>query len=373
MRLLDRYQLREFLTAFAYCLAGILVFWLSFELLGGMDDLRRRDLGFGDVLLYLGHRLPLNLLLQVPVALLLSLLYVLTQHARHNELVAMRAAGLSLWRISMPYLAVGVLLSMALMALNEYAVPDAAARAEAVLERKAAGGASDKARWRENLNFRDESSGRVWWLRRFNVDTAEIQGLHVQWPGSGGAREELIAQRGHFEDGAWVFEGVTRLTFGAGPGGETFQLQTNRMVVTSFPETPAHLRSEVKISRLLGSLKRSRQVQLSLREIITYRELHRVLPPGFEARLRTWFHDRLASPWTCLVVVLIAIPAGAGSGRRNVFVGVAAAILMAFAYFVLKEFSLALGTGGFVPAWLAAWLANLIFGLGGFVAILRMR
>ncbi len=373
MRLLDRYQLREFLIAFGYCLAGILVFWLSFELLGGMDDMRRRELGFGDVLLYLGHRLPLNLLLQLPVALLLSLLYVLTQHARHNELLAMRAAGLSVWRISTPYLAVGVVLSVVLMAVNEYAVPDAAARAEAVLERKSVGAAAEKVRWRENLNFRDQVTGRIWWLRRFNLDTAEIQGLHVQWLGGDGAREELIADRGHFEDGAWVFEGVTRLTFGTGPTAEMSQIQTNRLVVSSFPETPAHLRSEVKISRLLGSLKRSRQIQLSLREIITYRELHPSLSPDFDARLQTWFHDRLASPWTCLVVVLIAIPAGAGSGRRNVFVGVAAAILLAFAYFVLKEFSLALGTGGFVPAWLAAWMANLVFGGGGLVAILRLR
>jgi lipopolysaccharide export system permease protein len=373
MRLLDRYQLREFLGAFGYCLAGILVFWLSFELLGGMDELRRRDLAFEEVLLYLWHRLPLNLLLQIPVALLLSLLYVLAQHSRHNELIAMRAAGRSMWRISVPYLGVGVLASLALMAVNEYAVPDAAARAEAVLERRVAGAGGEEARWRANLNFRDEETGRIWWLQRFQVDTAEIQGLHVQWPGAGGGREELIAEHGHYEDGSWVFEGVTRLTFPPGNQGDISQIKTNRLTVSDFPETPAHLRSEVKISRMLGSLKRSRQVQLSLREIRTYRELHRVLSPEFDARLRTWFHDRLASPWTCLVVILIGIPAGAGSGRRNVFVGVAAAILMAFAYFVLKEFSLALGTGSVVPPWLAAWMPNLVFAGLGALGILRMR
>ena len=46
--MLDRYQLRELLVAFAYCLAGILVFWMSFELLGEIDELKRRDLGFGE-------------------------------------------------------------------------------------------------------------------------------------------------------------------------------------------------------------------------------------------------------------------------------------------------------------------------------------
>jgi len=307
------------------------------------------------------------------VSLLLSLLYALSQHARANELVAMRAAGISLGRISLPYVGVGVVLSVGLLALNEYAVPDAAARAEEALARS--GGADDPSRhdWRENLNFRDEFSGRIWTLAGFNVTTAELKGVHVQWRRPEGGREELIAEKGRWEDGAWVFEGVTRFVFSAERGALPEEVRTNRVTVTDFPETPAHLRSEVKISRLLGSLKKSRQVQLSLREILTYRELHRRLSPRFDALLRTWFHDRLASPWTCLVVVLIAIPAGARGGRRNVFVGVAATVFLAFAFFVLKEFSLALGSGGYVPPWLAAWAPNLVFGAAGVLALRRVR
>lgn len=369
MRLLDRYQLRELTVIFCYCLAGILVFWLSFELLGEVDELRRRNLAFAGMLLYLWHRLPLYLLLQIPVALLLSMLYVLTQHVRHNELIAMRAAGLSLWRISVPYLAMGVFLSLAMLALNEYAVPDAAARADAVLT----GGTDLDGGWKRNLNFRDAETGRTWSLEGFQPATTELRGAHIQWRSSDGGKEELIAEHGRWENDAWLFEKVTRFVFPPGKEGEVLQFHTNRVVVSDFPETPAHLRSEVKISRLLGSSKKSRQVQLSLREILTYRELHRHLSPRFEALLGTWFHDRLASPWTCLVVVLIAIPAGAGSGRRNVFVGVAATVFLAFAFFVVKEFSLALGYGSYVAPWLAAWVPNLVFGAVGLLAMARVR
>lgn len=369
MRLLDRYQLGELIAAFCYCLAGILVFWLSFELLEQVDDLRRQDLGMAGMILYLWYRLPLYLLLQIPVSLLLSLLYVLTQHVRHNELVAMRAAGLSLWRISLPYFAVGLVLSLGVMALNEYAVPDAAARADAVLN----GGGGSESGWRKNLNFRDSETGRIWSLEGFNGVTAELRGAHIQWRGGDGSREELIADLGRWEDGAWLFERVTRFTFPPGSRTEVIQLHTNRLVMADFPETPAHLRSEVKIGRMLGSLKKSRQVQLSLKEILTYRELHPQLSPRFDALLKTFFHDRLASPWTCLVVVMIAIPAGAGSGRRNVFVGVASTVFLAFGFFVLKEFCLALGSGGYVPAWLAAWAPNLVFGAMGLLAMARVR
>jgi lipopolysaccharide export LptBFGC system permease protein LptF len=72
-------------------------------------------------------------------------------------------------------------------------------------------------------------------------------------------------------------------------------------------------------------------------------------------------------------VVLIAIPFGATSGRRNVFVGVAGSLVICFIYFVVQQVGLALGSGAYVPAWLAAWFPNLCFGLTGFGLITRLR
>ena len=69
---------------------------------------------------------PEFLVVVLPIALLLALLYTLTNHARHHEITAIRAAGVSLWRLCLPYLAVGFAASLALFALNELCVPDSA-------------------------------------------------------------------------------------------------------------------------------------------------------------------------------------------------------------------------------------------------------
>jgi lipopolysaccharide export system permease protein len=106
-------------------------------------------------------------------------------------------------------------------------------------------------------------------------------------------------------------------------------------------------------------------------EILQYLRLH---PKPMQASLLyTKLQGRLATPWTCLVVVLIAIPFGAASGRRNVFVGVASSILIFFAYYVLQQVCLALGAGGSLPAWVAGWLPNLAFGLTGLWLTTRVR
>src|SRR6185503_5055041 len=86
----------------------------------------------GDILEYYLARSPEFLVFVLPMALLLALLYTLTNHSRHHEIAAMRAAGVSLWRLCVPYLGVGLASSLCLFALNEFCVPKASDRAERI-------------------------------------------------------------------------------------------------------------------------------------------------------------------------------------------------------------------------------------------------
>lgn len=372
MRLLDRYLLRELLTPFLCCLGGFLVLWLATELVGELSDFQARRLMAADIAEYYLARLPGYLLIALPVALLLAMLYALTRHARGNELIAMRNAGWSLWRIGRPYFATGLALSGLAFYLGERQVPTGEERAEAVLRRHTARADAAALDWKERLNFRSAAGDRVWTIERFNLVTAELIGPHIAWRGPSGEREELIAARAHWEDGAWVFERALRLTYLPGnPVPE--QTATHRLVVTALPETPDLIRSEVRISRLLGSVRELGRTQLSMREIQDYRRLHGTLNPRDETLLATKFHEALAGGWRSLVVVFLALSLGAGSGRRSVFLGVASSLFICFAYFVASQFSLALGGGGHLPPWVAAWLPNAAFTALGVALILRAR
>jgi len=93
MRLLDRYLLRELLVPFGYCLVGFLIFWVSFDLFVQLSNFQKLKLTSGDVLAYYVVKTPEMLVTVLPIAFLLALLYTLTNHARHHELTAIRAAG----------------------------------------------------------------------------------------------------------------------------------------------------------------------------------------------------------------------------------------------------------------------------------------
>src|SRR5436190_8274621 len=132
MRLLDRYLLRELLVPFGYCLGSILIFWVSSELFKDLGDFQKNQMRVGDIAEYYLVKMPDLLGYILPIALLLAVLYALTQHARHQEITAMRAAGISLWRLAAPYFGVGFVATLLLFAINEIWSPDSEDRAEAI-------------------------------------------------------------------------------------------------------------------------------------------------------------------------------------------------------------------------------------------------
>src|SRR5262249_24688716 len=99
MRLLDRYLLRELLIALLVCFGAFLMFWITLDLLFKIHKLQETTLQAGDVVEYYVYQIPEFIPIALPISLLLAMLYPLTNHARYNEITAMRAAGVSLGRL----------------------------------------------------------------------------------------------------------------------------------------------------------------------------------------------------------------------------------------------------------------------------------
>jgi len=373
MRLLDRYLLRELLLPFGYCLGGFLIFWVSSELFKDLGDLQEKQMTLGDIAEYYLALSPGFLSIVLPVAFLLAILFALTQHARNNEITAMRAAGLSLWRIAAPYFAVGIVSSLALLAINEIWAPDSEARAEFIKNRRAGGVTQFDPRLVRGMGLFNAGANRHWVNGYYNSDTAEMISPLVVWTKPSGTKLMIAAARAIRTNDTWVFFDVKQYEFRALTGsGFVPTLQTNVMAFPEFKETAEEIHSEILISQHL-TLKNRHRADLPLLLILDYLRLHPDVSRADSAWLYTKLHSRLAGPWKCLVVVLIALPFGAASGRRNIFVGVASSILICFAYFVLLEVSLALGAAGQLPPWLAGWLPNIFFSVTGVWLTARVR
>jgi LPS export ABC transporter permease LptG len=373
MRLLDRYLLRELLLPLGYCLSGFFIFWASADLITNLDSYQEDKLSLFDLIQFYFFRAPEFMVVVIPMALLLALLYALTNHARHQELTAMRSAGWSLWRICLPYLAVGCFLSLCVYLISEHWLEESALHAERIRARSTGDVDAAAARaWELNLVFRNDRDSRVWRIRAFNIHTGEMQEPWVEWIQADGSRCQLLAQSGVRSNGIWRFREIRLFIADPVPGTPPRQQVLEQLAMPEFAETIPQIRSQVKINNL-SQIKAARQVRLTVDEIRRYQELHPALHRTVRAMLETQLHARLASPWTCLVVVLIAIPFGAPSGRRNVFVGVSCSILVCFLYYICQRLALAAGTGAWLHPFLAGWLPNGLFAAAGIILTSRVR
>jgi len=368
MRLHDRYLFRELLTPLAFCLGGFLIFWISIFFSSQMETIQEKHLTLRDTMAYCAISLPGTLVQLLPILLLLSMLYALTQHARHNELTALRAAGVSLFRICAPYFAVGLTATGIYFALNEFAVPYCDQQVEQILGGHLKKEADAKAIPRGTKGFFNARAHRYWQFVDYDESTTRMQNVTVSWKTPAGSMRILRADTAIRTNGVWTF--FNAQTFMASEQSQT--TLTNVLAMPQFDETPEQVRLLLKFSNK-QTLHGSVNADIPLAELWEFMRSNPGLNAADSHAWETKFHERLALPWTCLVVVLVAIPFGAQSGRRNLFFGVAGSIFIGFLYFVIQRVSLAFGMNGQLPGWLAAWLPNLVFAIGGLLLTLRVR
>lgn len=367
--MIDRYLVRELLVPLTYCLTGFLVFWISSDLLSELSSFSKGDADFYGIAVYYLYKIPEFLSIVMPVGLLLAMLYTITNHARHNELIAIRAAGVSYWRLCLPYLVTGAILGCCLFVISEFIVPRATELSQSVIKEDESRGYSP---WHTNITFINRPERRVWNISAYNVETHEMIRPKIDWKQTPTKSVQIQAQNADFTNGYWQFNDVRMFTYN--PLTNDFPVPSTEdvLVLEQITETPEQIKSEIKISGI-DDLDEEMRPELSMREIFNYLKLHPNSNSQQIRYLQAQLHGKISSPLTCIVVVLISLPFGTLTGRRNAFVGVASSILICFIYFVVLKFGMALGVGGLIPSWLGAWMPNALFGAIGIIFTQRMQ
>ncbi len=352
MRLLDRYVIRNFLQAYLYCIAGFISIWLIFDISDNISTLLDERVGLVLAVQYYITQVPQVFIILLPVSLLLALLFSLGRMSRANEIVSMLTAGVSIPRVLLPLIGMGLLTVAATMALNYSLAP------HAELARKTF---FSEARSRpesliEGQIFRNRSDARTWFIQNFRPGGNSFNSVQVlQQDEHDNIVTNYLATRAHYrpETKTWELEQVKVVHYD--PAGNIIDAQIYpSLKIDNWSETPFRL----------GSAN-VRAEFLSLPELREYLRFNSDFPATLLAPFRTHFQYRLALPWECLVVVCIAAPLGIGYSRRGILSSVAAAVILVFSMNFLTHFFLALGEGDRIAPWIAAWTPNLIFAVIG--------
>jgi len=359
MRLLDRYVIGNFLQVYFYCIAGFISIWLIFDVSDNISSFIDNHIGLALVARYYGTQIPQVFIILLPVSLLLSLLFALGRMSRANEIVSMLTAGVSLPRLLLPLIGMGLLTVAASMALNYSLAPHAElARKTFISEAQSRPG-----RTIQGQIFRNRTDQRTWFVQNFLQRSNTFNNVQVlQQDANDNIVTNYVAARAVYrpETKTWELENA-RVVHYDQSGNIVDEQFLPSLEIEHWSETPFRL----------GSAN-ERAEFLSLPELREYLRFNADFPATLLAPFRTHLQYRLALPWTCFVVVCIAAPLGIGYSRRGVLSSVAAAVFLVFSMNFLVHLFLALGEGYRVPAWIAAWTPNILFlAIGLYLLYLR--
>lgn len=343
-----------------YCLLAFTLIIVVNDLFDHFSDFLESGVRPVEILYYYSQLLPPVAVLTLPACLLLAMLYSLSSLTRHNEITAMRAGGVSIYRIVWSYVGVGIVAGLLTAFLNEKVAPSAGWRAEQFLKFQQSG-RDENVFDARNLALKDRN--HVWLIRRLKTRERSMYGVElIQQREDGSDEVKIQAEKALWLDGRWWFMNLTIQHYRpngdlAGPPESVLQQE-----MRDLHETPQTFFAEIKDPRYFSSSE-------LLRSLDTKRDIS----DSARTRMEVDLHSRLATPFICLVVVLIGVPVGAHTGRRGAFVGIMLAMSLFFAFYILQLVSQAVGKQEMIPAWLAGWLPVIVFGVGSPFWIHRMR
>jgi lipopolysaccharide export system permease protein len=370
LNLIDRYVLREWLKTLVLVLGITLGLLLMQAMYDDFSGLLEKGASMVEVMVFFAVKIPGYLAIILPLTLLVSLLFALGQLHRNNETVAMRAAGLGVFRITRSIWMAGVLMCGLVWAVNASVVPWSIDEAQSILEHidfrhQAQTTASDQVGLTRVVTFDNQRQGRMWFINRYSqfqqraygVSVSELDAKHRE-------KSRIRAREARYAiDGkGWVFY----------DGRETWlDPETSEVTRTAAFDVKAmpHFTEDPDLMLVFDQ----KPVDLSffkLRRIIDY---FRVEENPKVTIYAVRYYGLLADTLSPLIVLAIAIPFAMAGVRVNPAVGVSKSIGLFLIYFVLLKFSDTLGTRGIVEPQMAALLPSIVMlGVGGFF-FLRMR
>jgi len=357
MPLIDRHILFEWLKIFAMSLAAMVGMLLISVVYNNLSDLLEWEVPTGTaaeffVMMAIGF-LPIV----IPVSLLVSLLFSLGHLHKNQELTAMRAAGLGIFRITRSLWIAGAGLSFLMLALNASLVPYATGRAAEILSESELSfrertGNIDRSKLRgAPLFFNNSSARRNWFFSNYNTYTGAAFGVNIySYDERGRISGAIIAQSGNYDKatGTWTFQQGREL-FYDGNGNLVRQPFFEKKVVSDLSENPS-----------LMALFSYDAKDLSLPEIQKILDNSEQVGNSRIAEYEVYYYSVLASPFCCLIVVGLAIPFAVSGVRESPMVGVSKSIGLFAAYYVLTNLFTMLGASQWLPALVAAWTPNAI-------------
>lgn len=357
--ILDRYTLRKYLAIFLFVFFSLLLIFVIVTFIDRIDNIHKHNKSLMLLFEYIRYRIPEFTHYILPVAALATTLLSLGLLTKFNEITAMKACGISLYRITLPVVLMAVLVSFFSFYLQENILPNSNKKVEEIWDK-----INDvPPRSYSYLDRRwvlSKEKNRIYHYNYFDREKSVFSQLSIYDfdPSTWSFQRRTYSERGYLSEGHISLANCWYRDF---VNGKPTKFEKSEKMDLSVVEDRSYFLKERKVPE-----------QMSYRELEQY--IEELEERDFDTvRFKVDLNYKLSFPLASLIMTLLGIPFAFSMGKRGTLVGIGLSIVIAMIYWGGIGIFKSLGYLNYLDAFLAAWGPNLIFGLIGLYLLFTLR
>lgn len=357
MKLLDIYLSKKFLLNLIFGIVAFVIIFLVIDIVENIDKFIDKEANTSTIALYYFYFIPQIISLTLPITMLLATLFSVGNMTKHNEVVAQKSAGISLYRIFAPIFILGLVISVIAGIFSETVVPWASQNKYDIYRYDIKKNPRNIGKNRNNIYIQD-SENRKTSIGFFNGIKNEAQRVSLFYFDGPVLKKRIDAKTMIWKDQKWILKNVVERRFE----------NTNEEII-NYPKI-AITDLRFKPENLLELQKKPEEMSyVELDKFIN--ELQSI---GSEAK--KWIVElylKISYPFANFIIVLFGAPLAARKRRSGNAVGIGISLLVCFIYYFFVHTGRVLGHQGTLPPLLAAWLGNIIFIFAGLFSLVKSK
>jgi len=326
--------------------------YVVIDVLSHLDDILRQQTHYTLLIKYYLTYLPIMFVQVAPFACLLSTLYTFSKLNHNNEIIAMRASGLSIFYIAKTVILFGIMISLLVFWINDRFAPQAMLETKRIQAKMAEGKIGKKEKTESLINLSMYGSkNRLFFVNKFYPSTKTMDGIIIlEQDEEQNLTRKVVANKGVYEDGLWKF--YQSITYNFDRNGQIIEEpQYLDEEIMTIPETPNDFLAQ-----------RQRPEYMTINQLDNYIwKLSRSGATTVIRNLKIDLYQKFTAPFASLVIILLGIPFSLMMQKRATGLSsIGFSIIVGFLYYIVDAVCIAIGRGGILPPFLAASLAHII-------------
>jgi lipopolysaccharide export system permease protein len=352
--ILPAYLIRKFFSWFFGLMFVVIIVFVAVDWVSNLK--RFEDTSFLTVAKFYWYYLPWLAGLIIPIVILLASMSAIGSMVRLNELTAVKAAGVSVRRLSFALVVLGLCLAGLGFYIGEGVLPHANMARRELLEKigderavKSHGAAAQRQEYRRNFYYFGDNR-TIYHFDEFRTDPSMTKNVWRQTfegaSNDASVKQRVSAESENYKNGRWVFKkGMVRTFHGDSVSALTFDTLVDTILNVRPQDMVAQIHSPEEMSywELAGYVDKSKRRGEDV------------------SKWNAQLDFKIALPMMNFIVILLGISISARAGRRGGAVLFGIGLLLIFAYWIISQFAIAFAQNGQLPPLIGAWFGNLLF------------